>query len=161
MKIHSLGDGKPTGYATWGCLWERGRCHKETDYLVRGENGVCPSQVRMGAYWPDGSVKWTFHTADAGELGREAEVSPIGPGEEAAPDGSRRLKLKESEEEIVLKGLYLTVHVPKDGRRIFSKICYEGKVCLKEGEAVLQTEEPFFDKNRKGVFFRNYTGRIQ
>ena len=36
MKIHSLGDGKPTGYTTWGCLWERGRCHKETDYLVRG-----------------------------------------------------------------------------------------------------------------------------
>ena len=80
MKLHCLKDQKAFGYTTFGCMWKKGECQPETTYVCRtAEGSEVPMQTRITAYWPDGSVKWTAHTADAELLGKEMEVLPGTP----------------------------------------------------------------------------------
>ena len=77
MQLHSLGQREQKGYTTWGCMWEKGRCQKESGYVLIGKDGKeVQMQSRITAYWTDGSVKWTAHTAEASQLGDTIEVLP-------------------------------------------------------------------------------------
>ena len=79
MKLHRLmGE---AGYSTFGCMWEKGKCSADTDYICRNEKGeIVPLQSRITAFWPDGSVKWSAHTADSEKLGKNIEVLPAQGG---------------------------------------------------------------------------------
>ena len=68
MKLHLLENRVKEGYTTFGCVWEKGRCQKDTAYRLISGGRELPVQSRVTAYWPDGSVKWTAHTADAALL---------------------------------------------------------------------------------------------
>ena len=49
---------------TFGAPWARGVLPKGTALTLIGEDGkAVPSQVKNTAYWPDGSIKWTAHSA--------------------------------------------------------------------------------------------------
>ena len=49
---------------TFGTPWARGELHRETKLSLVGADGKpVASQVKNTAYWPDGSVKWTAHSA--------------------------------------------------------------------------------------------------
>ncbi|MBO4416387.1 MAG: hypothetical protein J5824_10475 [Lachnospiraceae bacterium] len=76
MKLHRLmGE---TGYTTFGCMWKKGECRSSSDFVCRRPDGaVVPMQSRVTAFWPDGSVKWSAHTADAEKLGNEITVLPV------------------------------------------------------------------------------------
>lgn len=67
---------KPYSYTTWGCMWEKGSVRAGEGFCVKANDAEVPSQSRIAAYWPDGSVKWTAHTADSSLLGEELEVLP-------------------------------------------------------------------------------------
>ena len=76
MKLYKLTSGE--GYASFGCIWKKGECKKESSFLLKNVEGqTVPVQSRVTAYWPDGSVKWTAHTADSALVGREAEIGVI------------------------------------------------------------------------------------
>ncbi len=78
MKIHNLQGRSKAGYTTWGCTWERGNLSKDSQYLLEdGAGNKIPMQSRITAWWPDGSVKWTAHTADAALMGEHAKVKGI------------------------------------------------------------------------------------
>ena len=79
MKLRKLENRSARGYVTFGCVWEEGEVKEDTQFSVRGEDGQeVPAQNRVTAWYPDGSVKWTAHTASAGKLGNCAEVQPVG-----------------------------------------------------------------------------------
>ena len=79
MKLHKLRS-ICTGIAHFGCMWNRGEIERNQQdkvvFICKNESGdeVC-MQSRITAYWPDGSVKWTAHSADVKELGDNIEVS--------------------------------------------------------------------------------------
>ena len=80
MKLHRL-LGK-TGYTTFGCMWEKGRVKAGDTYVCKNPDGTAvPLQSRITAYWPDGSVKWSAHTADAEKLDENIEVTPVSAAE--------------------------------------------------------------------------------
>ena len=125
------------GYTTFGCMWKRGECTADTEYVCRDSQGKeVPMQSRITAYWPDGTVKWTAHTADAALLGEEIEVLP---GKPADFEG---MWCVETEDKILLDAGAVTVHVPKDGRHLFTSAERDGRVYLCDAEAVLLLEEP-------------------
>ena len=111
MKLHLLEGTRAEGYTTFGCMWRQGECTKETEYLCRRQaaDGTgreeIPLQSRVTAYWPDGSVKWTAHTADAARLGQDIEVLPGKPGSVGG------MECVETEEEILLRAGAVTVPV--------------------------------------------------
>ena len=71
MALSLMENRKPYGYTTWGCMWEKGSVQKNDFFVVTAGNETIPSQARVTAYWPDGSIKWTAHTADSGKIGKE------------------------------------------------------------------------------------------
>ncbi|MBQ7916060.1 MAG: hypothetical protein IJ315_04650, partial [Firmicutes bacterium] len=82
MKLHWLENRSKDGYVTWGMPWSKGEVSREDSFVLADEQGeMLAVQSRPRAYWPDGSVKWTLHTAKAGGnefvLGK-GEVSPAG-----------------------------------------------------------------------------------
>ena len=82
MRLHWLENRSKDGYVTWGMPWSKGEVTRKDSFVLTDEQGaVLPVQSRPRAYWPDGSVKWTLHTAKA--VGNEfvlqkGEVSPAG-----------------------------------------------------------------------------------
>ena len=77
MKLHPLDGRINKGFTTWGCMWKQGECSADTEYICRDSVGKeVPMQSRITAWWPDGSVKWTAHTADSELCGEEIEVLP-------------------------------------------------------------------------------------
>lgn len=161
MKLHLLENRMAKGYAAFGCMWKQGQCGKDTRYVCKvsgeeeGTEREIPLQSRITAYWPDGTVKWTAHTADAALLGEEMQVLPGTPG---AFEGMRCL---ESQEEIRIYAGAVTITINKDGHHLFSEVEYHGKTFLQEGEAVLILEEPVMVQGNPARMEKHYRSRIE
>lgn len=157
MKLHKLTTGEAKGYTTWGCMWEKGICQKETAYVCKNEEGrEVPMQSRITAYWPDGSVKWTAHTADSEKLGEGMEVYPGVPG--VCPEG---LKLTETGGRIVIDAGALTLQVAKEGEFLFESLSFQGKEAAVHARPVLCLEEPVAIQGNPGRMEKRYRGDIR
>ena len=99
MRLHNLGNRIKKGYTTWGCMWEKGSCLQDSSFCLENvyrdekkldeDSVTVPVQSRITAYWPDGTVKWTAHTADSALLADEIEVRAVAGGK----DGHTELQL--------------------------------------------------------------------
>ena len=154
MDLHLLGGKKASGYAVFGCMWRQGECSADTEYVCRtaGDCGgkEVPMQSRITAYWPDGTVKWTAHAADAALLGKEIQVLP---GRQETHGGMRCL---ESEEEILIQAGKVAVTIKKDGRHLFSAAERDGRLYLQDAQAVLILEEPLVVQGNKARMDKHY-----
>lgn len=78
MKLHLLDGRKAEGYVTFGSPWKRGKIPDaealEAVTLHNEQGEEVPMQSSITAYWPDKSIKWVKHTADASLLGKSAEL---------------------------------------------------------------------------------------
>ncbi len=157
MKLHNLRNTLPSGYTTWGCMWEKGRCQEGTQYVCQNEDGTeVPMQSRITAYWPDSSVKWTAHTADSTLLGKGMEVLPGTP-----EPVTERLKIKETNREIYMESGFLSVHISKNSSYLFDWVSQNGKEHAYKGRPVLLLEEPISIKGLKGRVEKEYKGSIK
>ena len=93
MELHRLEGRSAQGMAQFGCIWPKGELHREDALKAVGEDGrKIPLQSRIMAYYKDGSIKWTAHTAKAKGLGEHVCVERLKKGEkEAAAQHSLRL----------------------------------------------------------------------
>lgn len=157
MRLRLLEGTRGEGYVSFGCMWKRGKCGADTEYICRreGEEGEIPLQSRITAYWPDGSVKWTAHTADAELLGERIEVFP---GKSKAFAG---LQYQEAESEIRIRAGRVTVCIQKDGRHLFTAVEKDGRTYLRDAEAVLILEEPFSYQGNPARMEKDYVSRIE
>lgn len=161
MILHPLGDRKRFGYTTFGCMWRQGECAADEKYVCRtieegGSRGrEIPLQSRITAYWPDGSVKWTAHTADAALLGKKIEVLP------GSPEGFEGMRCVESGEEILIQAGMVTVLVRKDGRHLFARAERNGRPYLLDARGVLILEEPLTVQGNPARMDKTYISRIE
>lgn len=145
MKLHKLGTTTPIGYTTWGCMWKQGQCKTDTDYECINKLGnKIEMQTRITAYWSDGSVKWTAHTANAAELGDEIEITPV-----LQKDLSVEPKfieghplITETTDKIIINTDCYVMNITKDSQNLFEKITVDGNVILKNARPVLKLEHP-------------------
>lgn len=162
MKLHSLRKIKASGYTTFGCMWRQGECAASTAYVCRDSRGrEVPLQSRVTAYWPDGSVKWTAHTADAALMGDEIEVLPAKPGTPGIMEGFHGMECVETEDGILLKAGVVAITVKKDGRHLFTSAEQNGRPYLSDGEAVLLLEEPAEVEGSPARVQKSYVSRIE
>ena len=88
MKIHLLENRSPLGWTDFGSYWSKGEA-KDPQFLLTDEQGhPIPCQSSVTARWPDKSVKWARHTADASRLGSGGEI--ILSGDPVIPEDRRR-----------------------------------------------------------------------
>ena len=75
MNLHLLNGRQAKGYTTFGSVYLPGEVKRDSVFSLANENGQgVPLQSRITAYWPDGSVKWASHTADAERIGKSAQL---------------------------------------------------------------------------------------
>lgn len=94
IKLHCMEKRTASGYVTFGSYWEKGALsisnfkNDGMDFFVlQNENKESiPVQSRITAWWPDGSIKWAAHTADASKMGQEvlltAQIKDSGKNED-------------------------------------------------------------------------------
>lgn len=155
MKLHNLRQTEAAGCTTWGCMWKQGECTEDTAYCCTGEDGgMVELQTRITAYWPDGSVKWTAHTADASKLGRRIEVTAG-----TACPVQEKITVTETPRTIEIRTAGSVMHITKDGSGLFDSVEAGGKTVLAHARPVLKLEQPVAGlPGAKAV--RDYVGQI-
>ncbi len=157
MKLHVLSEGKMRGYATWGCMWEQGRCRKGTAFRCTGENGQeVPMQSRITALWPDGSIKWTAHTASSALLGREIEVLPA----QTTMKAEQRLTVERQGKGFCIRNGSMALHIPGAGGVLFTSLERDGKPCMLSARPELMLEEPAMLQGQRVRIEKRYDGVI-
>ncbi len=161
MKLHGLRN-NTNGTTTFGCMWKKDEIPADkiaiTDYQCKNESGEdVYLQSRITAYWPDGSVKWTAHSADSGKLGKNIEVLPV-------PSDSMQqhefYDLSESGKEYKVSGKLFEVVIEKNSNRLFESVKRGDKALFLNAKLVLRLEEPSCINGCEAKIIRNYDGKI-
>ncbi|MDE7045416.1 MAG: hypothetical protein K2O97_10485, partial [Acetatifactor sp.] len=174
MKLRRLRKDTLSGYTTFGCMWRKGKCTEKTVYLCTDPEGKkVPVQSRVTAYWPDGSVKWTAHTAESALLGEEIEVLPeeehvvcIAADREKGGAGISALGLpgisiEEEGAEIRINNGRYCIGVSRGSDCLFDRIYADKGETASLGRAVLQLEEPVQIDGYEAKVTKPYTGVIK
>lgn len=184
MRLHSIRK-SATGYADWGCMWKKGELPQEWTKGADGADGVLccknrngqevPMQSRVTAYWQDGSVKWTAHTADAGLLQEGMEVTlrgdagaragrktENGTGEPAVGNSEMRAlqPIDRTAAQWEIAGEKMTVRVTPDSDCLFDEVLVDGTVVLRQAKAVLKMQQPTEVGGNPAIITRDYEGRV-
>ena len=165
MELHNLRRTKPMGNTTWGCIWKQGECSEETSYVCTGESGrEVEMQTRITAYWPDGSVKWTSHTADAESLGSHMKVrTEAGSVTAKTEEAGKGLVLTETENDIMIDTGCFVMHITKNGSGLFERVEMDGKTALENARPFLELEQPLTEipSALSASMVKEYQGKIE
>lgn len=122
------------GPVSWGLPWPRGLVKKEDSFVLENERGRrFAVQSRVRAYWPDGSVKWTLHSACA-----QGERFTINKGTLQAPS---QLDVCDNDLELTISCDRLRVVFPKDGAAV-PRIFWKGQCLGSGGRLIVKIQSP-------------------
>lgn len=142
---------------TWGIPWDKGVLNREDPLRLRAGDRELALQSWPAAYWPDGSVKWTAHSAvisaeDQGEL-------VVSAGKPA--DCTMRVTVTETEESILVNSGVAECVIAKQGSRLIRSITRGSRVICSGGTLVALREESSPDEGGKTVREERFAGDIQ
>lgn len=151
MKLHIMGNQGSAykgGITTWGCIWEQGSCSSHSHFRLNDANGLeVPVQSRITAFWPNGSVKWTSHTADSRLLSEEIEVIAL-KSSDAAESYSGIVVERDGNTLLICAGRLSLVINESQTDRLFERVSWDNGISLINGRTCLQTEERHKEDNR-------------
>ncbi|MBQ8639670.1 MAG: hypothetical protein IJ468_10930, partial [Lachnospiraceae bacterium] len=157
------------GYTTWGCVWKKGQLTAESVFSALDETGKpVPIQSRVTAFWPDGSVKWSAHTADASGItgkvtviSKQEAANPKTKSELAEVPGKRwrsQMLACSCPEGWQVDTGAISFLIPSRGDFFFCEMRAGATEVISHAESVLLLEE----RPKEGVFVqRRYRGQIE
>ncbi len=119
--------------SVWGLPWPEGELGKTESLTLKNEVGdTIPLQTWPGAYWPDGSIKWSFHAMPAAV--DASQTLFVSKGQPAAPANSVS---------VTDRGAYLVVDtgkircvIPVKGANLFTSIERDGKAIAENARLI-------------------------
>ncbi|WP_043492291.1 MULTISPECIES: hypothetical protein [Streptomyces] len=133
--VHWL-EGTPSALAggvTWGVPWPRGIVHAGTPFALRTTGGEeVPVQSWTTATWPDGSVKWSAHSAAPDTL--DARGYELVGGVESA--AGPRVAVQSTSAGITVDTGVLRAVIPSSGRVLVASLERGGNVIAHRGRLV-------------------------
>ena len=124
------------GYTTWGAPWKKGCVKNTAGYVLTDEAGIeIPVQSVISAYWPDGSVKWSRHTAKLPENMSSFVLTASEAEKEAA------VLVKELADRFLVAGEKVHASVPKTGDHVIEELVTNGRLTAAYGFLTLLLEE--------------------
>lgn len=165
MELHNIRS-EAKGLTTWGCMWKQGECPTDTQqrarkyFICQNDKGEKVSiQSRITAYWQDGSVKWSAHTADAERLGSHItmELSDTKPDMEM----QNPVKIKEDDNGFCIHTKNMILHIAKKGNNLIDTAVINNVTRLRNVHPVLQLEEPMNWNEEEAHIVKSYTGVIE
>lgn len=111
---------------TWGVPWRKGDLKRgELDALCLGSGADdgprLPLQSCPAAYWPDGSIKWSLHSAVCPEGSAAGYMLERSAGQSALP-AAFQVSVEETEEAYIVDTGSIRCTVVKHGPGVISRI---------------------------------------
>lgn len=159
MKLHRLEHRCGKGSVTFGCIWNPGEVTKNSSFMCQNETGVqVPLQSRITAYYQDGSIKWTAHTADAEKLGTTFTVMPE---EKSAVCPSQVLQIIEQENAFFISDGEVSFLAMKSGSSLIRDVRENGTVRIRSVSSVLKLESRTGSEENPAACVRTLAGEIR
>lgn len=136
MKLTLLENRMNCGYTTFGSVWEKGEVKGNEFVLSNADGERVPVQSRITAFWPDGSVKWAAHTADAFRMGKNVVIEGA-VGEPCADDG---IRIESKQEGIHVATSLLSFVIPADKSSLFHSLRINDRKMVRQANPVLWLE---------------------
>lgn len=103
-------------YTTFGTMWPKGKVHSESEFSCENFSGEkVLLETRATAYWPDGSLKWLAHTADASKLDSTIEVMP---DKNCSQEEFSGISVVEKEDAFLINNGLLNIKIARKGTDI-------------------------------------------
>ena len=130
VKLHFLENRNNTGYVTWGVPWKKGEVTQNQTFKFTNEKGEqLPIQSKVAAYWPDGSYKWTAHTANCLEA-CEYTICPI----EKKNETPQNINIIENNNYYLVKAGKISAIFDKQGENIIRNFTVDNKIIITHGK---------------------------
>ena len=154
IKLHCLESRTASGYVTFGSYWEKGtlvipnfKNDGMDSFVLQNENKESiPVQSRITAWWPDGSIKWVAHTADASKMGQEAALTAQIKSGEVSEETAELVSMiiRRDDNWLYIDNGVLSLKVPTGKYKadtLAEDIFLNGKLRVKKAFPVLYLEE--------------------
>ncbi|MFR1580280.1 MAG: hypothetical protein ACLSUO_14735, partial [Lachnospiraceae bacterium] len=154
IKLHCLESRTASGYVTFGSYWEKGtlvipnfKNDGMDSFVLQNENKESiPVQSRITAWWPDGSIKWVAHTADASKMGQEAALTAQIKLGEVSEETAELVSMiiRRDDNWLYIDNGVLSLKVPTGKNKagtLAEDIFLNGKLRVKKASPVLYLEE--------------------
>lgn len=154
IKLHCMEKRTASGYVTFGSYWEKGALSISNfkndgmdSFVLRNENKKSiPVQSRITAWWPDGSIKWAAHTADASKMGQEAALTAQIKSGEVSEETAELVSMitRRDDNWLYIENGVLSLKVPTGKNKadtLAEDIFLNGKLRVKKASPVLYLEE--------------------
>lgn len=154
IQLHCLENRVASGYVTFGSYWEKGalvipnfKKDQMDSFTLRNENKESiPVQSRITAWWPDGSIKWAAHTADASKMGQEAALTAQIKSGEVSEETAELVSMiiRRDDNWLYIDNGVLSLKVPTGKNKadtLAEDIFLNGKLRVKKALPVLYLEE--------------------
>lgn len=99
MRLHRLSEREAGGHTTFGCVWDKGEVKENNFQLINEQGEQIAVQSSVMAYWPDGSIKWSAHSANSDKMREYVELRPV-MGDTSGEGGTETLEGKDSQEQV-------------------------------------------------------------
>lgn len=125
IRLHWLNQPAAAAGVTWGVPWTKGELNRDgLSALYLGSpdgNSRLPLQSRPAAYWPDGTIKWSFHSAVCPEGSAEGYTLER-YAEPEALQYTAKVSVRETEEAYIVDTGIILCTVGKQGAGPISQI---------------------------------------
>ncbi len=154
IKLHCLENRVASGYVTFGSYWEKETLaipnfkndQMDSFTLQNEKKESIPVQSRITAWWPDGSIKWAAHTADASKMGQEATLTAQIKSGEGSEETAKLVSMvtRRDDNWLYIDNGVLSLKVPTGKNTtdtLAEDIFLNGKLRVKKASPVLYLEE--------------------
>jgi len=136
MTLHNLSGREKRGVTTFGCIWAQGELLDDSAFTLHNTDGTTSAvQSRVTAYWPDGSIKWSAHTADASRM---TETIDLVAG--ASGDHPRAITVEPRSGGVRVFSDSLSLDIPDCGPLLFSNLTVDGRERVHRALPTVQIE---------------------
>ena len=138
VNFHWMENRSDKGYVTWGTPWKKGEVYEKDGFLMLSDGKEVRSQSKVCAYWQDGSVKWSSHTAKVDDIGEELTLEVKKDNPQDVPGA---IIAAEDAECIRVQTKCMSLEFPKFGDNLIRNIAKEGNGRVSEAKLICILEE--------------------
>lgn len=158
VRFHWMENRSENGYVTWGTPWKKGEVQAEAGYISVSGGKEIATQSKVCAYWQDGSVKWSSHTARVEDIGSELTLKAVS---RKSAEENNAIMVAEDESSIKVSTKNMSVEFPKDGTELIKNVTRKNNKQVSSAKLLCILEEREEKENvlvRKEV---SYTGEVK
>jgi hypothetical protein len=146
-----------SGFVTFGAPWKKGKIDRNTFFHLTDEGGEeFPVQSRVTAYWPDGTLKWTAHTA---KLNGSKEYYLEADNNKVIEEKSG-VTIKESHQSIYVDAGTTKATFPMGSNHVIEDVYINNRLTCNHGYLFYTNEERKEEEQIRTRTESSYTSRV-